>query len=129
LPNAIRIESLSFLAKCDKPSGPGSGRTNPHVRPPSLCALAKASHYTLTLSDKLTRLLEYPELELSNNLAEGKSSKGGRFFPEFEHEDGGDASQQHYAEAGFSLDPGRGGLRHEEQYHPGTGIVAGCNPK
>jgi transposase len=33
-------------------------------------ALAKACHYTLTLWEKLTRFLEYPELELSNNLAE-----------------------------------------------------------
>jgi transposase len=33
-------------------------------------ALGKACHYTLTLWDKLTRFLEYPELELSNNLAE-----------------------------------------------------------
>jgi hypothetical protein len=33
-------------------------------------ALAKASHYTLALWKKLTRFLEYPELELSNNLAE-----------------------------------------------------------
>jgi transposase len=33
-------------------------------------ALAKACHYTLTLWSKLTRFLEYPELELSNNLAE-----------------------------------------------------------
>jgi transposase len=32
--------------------------------------LAKACNYTLTLWDKLTRFLEYPELELSNNLAE-----------------------------------------------------------
>ncbi|MGB8888911.1 MAG: transposase [Candidatus Korobacteraceae bacterium] len=31
-------------------------------------ALAKACNYTLTLWDKLTRFLEYPELELSNNL-------------------------------------------------------------
>jgi transposase len=29
-----------------------------------------ACNYTLTLWDKLTRFLEYPELELSNNLAE-----------------------------------------------------------
>jgi transposase len=34
------------------------------------CALAKACNYTLTLWEKLTRFLEYPELELSNNLAE-----------------------------------------------------------
>jgi transposase len=33
-------------------------------------ALAKASHYTLALWPKLTRFLQYPELELSNNLAE-----------------------------------------------------------
>ncbi len=33
-------------------------------------ALAKACNYTLTLWDKLTRFVEYPELELSNNLAE-----------------------------------------------------------
>lgn len=33
-------------------------------------ALGKACHYTLTLWEKLTRFLEYPELELSNNLAE-----------------------------------------------------------
>ncbi len=33
-------------------------------------ALAKACHYTLTLWRKLTRFLDYPELELSNNLAE-----------------------------------------------------------
>jgi len=32
--------------------------------------VAKACHYTLTLWQKLTRFLEYPELELSNNLAE-----------------------------------------------------------
>jgi hypothetical protein len=31
-------------------------------------ALAKACNYTLTLWQKLTRFLEYPELELSNNL-------------------------------------------------------------
>jgi hypothetical protein len=33
-------------------------------------ALGKAASYTLTLWSKLTRFLEYPELELSNNLAE-----------------------------------------------------------
>ena len=33
-------------------------------------ALAKACNYTLTLWEKLTRFLKYPELELSNNLAE-----------------------------------------------------------
>jgi transposase len=33
-------------------------------------ALSKACNYTLALWDKLTRFLEYPELELSNNLAE-----------------------------------------------------------
>ena len=33
-------------------------------------ALGKAANYTLSLWKKLTRFLEYPELELSNNLAE-----------------------------------------------------------
>jgi hypothetical protein len=33
-------------------------------------ALAKACRYTLALWQKLTRFLQYPELELSNNLAE-----------------------------------------------------------
>jgi hypothetical protein len=33
-------------------------------------ALAKACNYTLTLWQKLTRFLDYPELELSTNLAE-----------------------------------------------------------
>ena len=33
-------------------------------------ALGKACRYTLTLWQKLTRFLEYPELELSNNWAE-----------------------------------------------------------
>lgn len=33
-------------------------------------ALGKACNYTLTLWPKLTRFLDYPELELSNNLAE-----------------------------------------------------------
>jgi hypothetical protein len=33
-------------------------------------ALSKACHYAFTLWKKLTRFLEYPELELSNNLAE-----------------------------------------------------------
>jgi Transposase IS66 family len=33
-------------------------------------ALAKACNYTLTLWTRLSRFLEYPELELSNNLAE-----------------------------------------------------------
>ena len=33
-------------------------------------ALSKSCHYALALWRKLTRFLEYPELELSNNLAE-----------------------------------------------------------
>jgi transposase len=33
-------------------------------------ALAKACNYTLSLWEKLTRFLQYPELELSNNLKE-----------------------------------------------------------
>jgi len=42
--------------------------TNHRVLPGS--RLAKACKYTLSLWNKLTRFLEYPELELSNNLAE-----------------------------------------------------------
>jgi transposase len=33
-------------------------------------ALAKGRNYTLTLWSRLTRFLDYPQLELSNNLAE-----------------------------------------------------------
>jgi transposase len=33
-------------------------------------ALAKGCNYTLTLWSRLTRFLDYPQLELSNNLAE-----------------------------------------------------------
>ena len=33
-------------------------------------ALGRAANYTLSLWRKLTRFLEYPDLELSNNLAE-----------------------------------------------------------
>jgi len=40
-------------------------------------ALAKAANYTLALWPKLTRFLEYPELELSNNLAEKLHAPGG----------------------------------------------------
>ena len=36
-------------------------------------ALSKACQYALTLWTKLTRFLEYPELELSNNLAENST--------------------------------------------------------
>jgi transposase len=35
-------------------------------------AQAKACDYTLTLWSRLSRFLEYPELELSNNLAVGE---------------------------------------------------------
>jgi transposase len=44
-------------------------------------ALAKACNYTLTLWNKLTRFLEYPELELSNNLAENSMRPVARVFP------------------------------------------------
>jgi len=49
-------------------SGSRSKRHAP--RPLPGVALAKACKYVLTLWDKLTRFLEYPELELANNLAE-----------------------------------------------------------
>ena len=40
-------------------------------------ALSKACQYALTLWRKLTRFLEYPELELSNNLAENSNASRG----------------------------------------------------
>jgi transposase len=39
-------------------------------------ALSKACHYALTLWKRLTRFLEYPELELSNNMAENSMRPG-----------------------------------------------------
>ena len=41
-----------------------------HAQTLPASALGKASRYTLALWPKLTRFLDYPELELSNNLAE-----------------------------------------------------------
>jgi len=38
--------------------------------PEAAIGQAKAANYTLVLWRKLTRFLEYPEIELSNNLAE-----------------------------------------------------------
>jgi len=38
--------------------------------------LCKAAHYTLTLLRKPTHFLEYPQLELSNNLAENSMPPG-----------------------------------------------------
>jgi len=40
--------------------------------------LAKACKYTLSLWDKLTRFLEYPELELSNPSTKAKVGPCGR---------------------------------------------------
>jgi hypothetical protein len=40
-------------------------------------ALAKACNYTLTLWDKLTRFLEYPELELSKAMVSYCTSSWG----------------------------------------------------
>src|SRR6267143_1426248 len=53
----------SFSRRCSKIEAAQS------VALPS-SALSKACQYALTLWRKLTRFLEYPELELSNNLAE-----------------------------------------------------------
>lgn len=44
--------------------------TTAHATALPASALGKAANYTLALWRKLTRFLEYPELELSNNLAE-----------------------------------------------------------
>jgi transposase len=56
------------LPRCSRRSRPQLPR---HVqRHCPLAPLGKAANYTLALWPKLTRFLEYPELELSNNLAE-----------------------------------------------------------
>jgi hypothetical protein len=39
-------------------------------------AAGKACSYTLALWQKLTRFLDYPELELSNNLVENSTTIG-----------------------------------------------------
>jgi transposase len=60
-PNPSRANSLDTLKAAIKAARTGA-------LPKS--ALAKACDYTLTLWSRLSRFLEYPELELSNNLAE-----------------------------------------------------------
>jgi transposase len=54
---ALLAEIRQHIERCQRAALPAS-------------ALGKACHYTLALWTKLTRFLEHPELELSNNLAE-----------------------------------------------------------
>ncbi len=63
--HALRQEQARPLLDALKPKIDAVGAA---VLPSS--ALAKAAHYTLALWPRLTRFLEYPELELSTNLAE-----------------------------------------------------------
>ena len=63
--HALRLERAKPLLDLLKPQIEAAGA---HALPSS--ALAKAVAYTLALWPKLTRFLEYPEVELSNNLAE-----------------------------------------------------------
>jgi transposase len=63
--HAIRFEKSKPLLDETKSQIEGARSS---ALPKSL--LAKACHYTLTLWPRLTRFLEYPELELSNNWAE-----------------------------------------------------------
>jgi len=63
--HALRLEQAGPLLDLLKPEIETAGAA---ALPSS--ALGKAAYYTLTLWRKLTRFLEYPEIELSNNLAE-----------------------------------------------------------
>ncbi|MBE3134034.1 MAG: IS66 family transposase [Acidobacteria bacterium] len=63
--HALRLEQAGPLLDLLKPQIETAGAA---ALPSS--ALGKAAYYTLTLWRKLTRFLEYPEIELSNNLAE-----------------------------------------------------------
>ncbi len=63
--HALRLERARPLLDALKPQVEAAGA---HALPSS--ALGKAVSYTLALWPKLTRFLEYPEVELSNNLAE-----------------------------------------------------------
>jgi transposase len=63
--HALRSERAGPLVESIRQEIEAAGRA---VLPSS--ALGKAANYTLSLWRKLTRFLEYPELELSNNLAE-----------------------------------------------------------
>jgi transposase len=63
--HALRLEQARPLLDLLQPEIEAAGAA---ALPSS--ALGKAAYYTLTLWRKLTRFLEYPEIELSNNLAE-----------------------------------------------------------
>ena len=63
--HALRLEHARPLLDLLQPQIEAAGAA---ALPSS--ALGKAAYYTLTLWRKLTRFLEYPEIELSNNLAE-----------------------------------------------------------
>src|SRR5882762_1661906 len=73
-----KAPSSATAPKCESPSDVVRKHPDPQlpVRDFKPCralptgALAKACNYALTLWQKLTRFLEYPELEVSNNLAE-----------------------------------------------------------
>ena len=63
--HALRLERAKPLLELLKPQIETAGA---HALPSSV--LGKAVHYTLALWPKLMRFLDYPEVELSNNLAE-----------------------------------------------------------
>ena len=64
------------------------------------------------------------EREVTQLLAEGKSSKEVAVAPELEHQDGGNASQQHHAETQSALDSRSGRVRHQEQHYPDPDAAA-----
>jgi transposase len=63
--HALRQERARPVLELLKPQIEEAGK---HVLPAS--TLGKAVHYTLSLWEKLTRFLDHPQVELSNNLAE-----------------------------------------------------------
>jgi hypothetical protein len=63
--HALRLERAASLLETNR----GEVEKMRAASPPS-SALGKAAKYTLALWRKLTRFLEHPEVELSNNLAE-----------------------------------------------------------
>ena len=68
------------------------------------------------------------EREVTQLLAEGKEFQGSGVAAEFEHQDRGNASQQHHAEIEPAFHPRSGGVCHQEQHHPDPDAAAAPQP-
>ena len=64
------------------------------------------------------------EREVTQLLAEGKSSKEVAVAPELEHQDRGNASQQYHAKTQSAFHSRPGGVCHQEQHHPDPDATA-----